>query len=91
MVWLNGQYLGYWHSGYAPFRYDVSRLAIPGGTNVLAVHVDPSRSEGWWYEGGGIYRHVWLNVANPLHVAPWGTFVAAAVQGPDRTASRRPR
>jgi beta-galactosidase len=83
MVWLNGQYLGKWHSGYAPFRYDVSRIAIPGGTNVLAVHVDPSGSEGWWYEGGGIYRHVWLNVANTLHVAPWGTFVASAVQGPN--------
>jgi len=83
MVWLNGQYLGYWHSGYAPFRYDVSGVAIPGATNLLAVHVDPSGSEGWWYEGGGIYRHVWLNVASPLHVAPWGTFVAAAVQGPD--------
>jgi beta-galactosidase len=83
MVWLNGQYLGKWHSGYAPFRYDVSQVAIPGATNILAVHVDPSGSEGWWYEGGGIYRHVWLNVANPLHVAPWGTFVTAAVQGPD--------
>jgi len=82
-VWLNGNYLGNWWSGYAGFRYDVSRFAIPGGTNVLAVHVDPSTSEGWWYEGGGIYRHVWLNIANPLHVAPWGTFVASAVTGPD--------
>jgi beta-galactosidase len=83
MVWLNGHYLGFWHSGYAPFRYDVSQFAIPGATNLLAVHVDPSGFEGWWYEGGGIYRHVWLTVANPLHVAPWGTFVAAEVQGPD--------
>jgi beta-galactosidase len=82
-VWFNGHYLGYWYSGYASFRYDVSRFAIPGGTNVLAVHVDPTGDEGWWYEGGGIYRHVWLTVTSPLHVAPWGTFVAAAVQGPD--------
>ncbi|HEV2207633.1 MAG TPA: glycoside hydrolase family 2 TIM barrel-domain containing protein [Verrucomicrobiae bacterium] len=82
-VWLNGQYLGYWHSGYAPFRYDVSQIALPGQTNTLAVHVDPNGFEGWWYEGGGIYRHVWLTVANPLHIAPWGTFVASDVQGPD--------
>ena len=87
MVWFNGQYLGYWHSGYAAFRYDVSQVAIPGATNLLAVHVDPSGFEGWWYEGGGIYRHVWLNLANPLHVAPWGTFVAAAVQGPDTSGN----
>jgi beta-galactosidase len=82
-VWLNGNYLGNWWSGYAAFRYDISHFAIPGGTNVLAVYVDPSSSEGWWYEGGGIYRHVWLNIANPLHVAPWGTFVTSTVQGPD--------
>ena len=47
------------------------------------MHVDPHDFEGWWYEGGGIYRHVWLNIANSLHVAPWGTFVTSAVQGPD--------
>ncbi len=82
-VWLNGNYLGNWWSGYAGFRYDVSQYAIAGGTNVLAVHVDPTSDEGWWYEGGGIYRHVWLNIANPLHVAPWGTFVASTVTDPD--------
>jgi beta-galactosidase len=82
-VWLNGYYLGNWWSGYAPVRYDITPFAICGGTNVLAVHVDPSGFEGWWYEGGGIYRHVWLNSANNLHVAPWGTFVATAVHGPD--------
>jgi beta-galactosidase len=82
-IWLNGYYLGNWWSGYAPVRYDISQFARCGGTNVLAVHVDPSGFEGWWYEGAGIYRHVWLNIANNLHVAPWGTFVASTVHGPD--------
>src|SRR5262249_21751107 len=50
--------------------------------------VDPRRQEGWWYEGGGIYRHVWLNAADPVHVAPWGTFVHAEVRGPE--AAPRP-
>ena len=86
-VWLNGQYLGNWWSGYAPCRYDISQFAICGGTNVLAVHVDPSGSEGWWYEGGGIYRHVWLNIANNLHVTPRGTFVTSAVHGPDASGN----
>jgi len=31
--------------------------------------------EGWWYEGYGIYRHVNLIITNPVHVAPWGTFI----------------
>ncbi|MBU6411356.1 MAG: hypothetical protein KGR98_13300, partial [Verrucomicrobia bacterium] len=87
MVWINGHYLGYWYSGYAPFRYDVSRFVLPGQTNVLAVHVDPHHDEGWWYEGGGIYRHVWLTIANPLHVAPWGTYVTSAVRGPDASGN----
>ena len=76
LVWLNGHFLGQHRSGYTSFRYDIGEVANCGGENVLSVHVDPRQFEGWWYEGGGIYRHVWLNVANPLHIAPWGTFVS---------------
>src|SRR5262249_42560470 len=50
MVWINGHYLGYWYSGYAPFRYDITPFVCLGQTNVLAVHVDPHSDEGWWYE-----------------------------------------
>lgn len=81
-VWLNGHYLGLHQSGYTSFRYDISSAAIYGGKNVLSVSVDPRRTEGWWYEGGGIYRHVWLNVANRIHVAPWGTFVSSQLPEP---------
>ena len=75
-VYLNGQMLGEHPGGYDSFRYDISRAAHFGGVNVLAVSVNPAHHEGWWYEGGGIYRHVWLNVASPIHIAPWGTFVS---------------
>ena len=75
-VYLNGQLLGEHPGGYDTFRYDISRAAKFGGVNVLAVSVNPAHHEGWWYEGGGIYRHVWLNVAAPIHIAPWGTFVS---------------
>ncbi len=80
-VWLNGKPLGRHLSGYTSFRYDIKDAAIIGGKNILTVHVDARNSEGWWYEGGGIYRHVWLNIAEPLHVAPWGTYVTAKPQG----------
>ena len=82
-VWLNGNYLGRHASGYTGFRYDITPYANCGGRNVLAVHVDPRRFEGWWYEGGGIYRHVWLNAASPLHLAPGGTFVSAELPEPN--------
>jgi len=81
-VYLNGRLLGEHPCGYTSFRYDISQAAHYGSKNVLAVLVDPTQFEGWWYEGGGIYRHVWLNVANRLHVAPWGTFVTASLPEP---------
>ena len=88
-VWLNGHYLGHHTSGYTSFRFDITPYAKCGGRNVLAVHVDPRHFEGWWYEGGGIYRHVWLNVAEPVHFAPWGTFVTSNLPepGPDGSAA----
>ena len=85
VVYLNGKNIGSHQSGYTPFRLDISQAANFGGENLLAVFVDPRQFEGWWYEGGGIYRHVWLNIANPVHVAPWGTFASADLPepGPD--------
>ena len=88
-VYLNGVLLGEHPCGYTPFNLDISQAAHYGGRNVLAVQTNAQKSEGWWYEGGGIYRHVWLNVADPVHVAPWGTFVSTkmAEPGPDGVAS----
>ncbi len=77
-IYLNGEKLGDHPSGYIGVRYDFSKRLRWGEPNVLAVRVDPRRNEGWWYEGGGIYRHVWLNAANPVHVAPDGVFARAA-------------
>jgi beta-galactosidase len=39
------------------------------------VRVDASESEGWWYEGCGIYRHVWLTKTDRLHVVRFGTYI----------------
>src|ERR1035441_10870760 len=79
IVILNGHYLGRNFSGYAPFRYDITDHANYGGPNVLLVRVDATLGDGWFYEGAGIYRHVWLTKTNPVHVAHWGTFVRADV------------
>ena len=73
LVWLNGHILGRNVGGYESFYFDVTPYANPGGTNVLVVRVDANRFEGWFYEGAGIYRHVWLTAENPVHVAQWGT------------------
>jgi beta-galactosidase len=74
-VFLNGYLIGHFESGYSSFRYDITDVANYGGTNLLAVRVDASEMEGWFYEGAGIYRHVWLVKTSPLAVAEDGTFV----------------
>ncbi|MCC9137554.1 beta-galactosidase GalA [Pontibacter silvestris] len=77
MVWVNGHYVGTEPSGYNSFQYDITDYLNYGGNNVIAVRVDATMEEGWFYEGAGIYRHVWLSKTNPLHVAPNGTFVTS--------------
>src|SRR5215469_15072460 len=81
-MWLNGHYLGRHMSGYTSFQYDISEMAKPGTDNLLVVRVDPTDFEGWWYEGGGIYRHTRLISVAPTHVTPWGVYVNPTVKNP---------
>jgi beta-galactosidase len=80
-VFVNGYILRQNRSGYAPFRVDITDVANYGGANVITLRVDASEGEGWFYEGAGVYRHVWLVKTDPLHVPQWGTFVRTQVEG----------
>jgi beta-galactosidase len=84
-VWLNGFYLGRNESGYVGFEYDITDYVQFKQENVLIVRVDASQFEGWFYEGAGIYRHVWLNQYENLHVASNGVFFHSAVTGREAT------
>ena len=76
-IWLNGTQLGFHPYGYTSFFCDLTPLLKVGVPNVLAVRIDNSKQlNSRWYSGSGIYRHVWLTVTNPVHIAPWGVFVA---------------
>ncbi|MBN1611637.1 MAG: beta galactosidase jelly roll domain-containing protein, partial [Polyangiaceae bacterium] len=74
-VFVNGWFMGRHESGYGSFRYDITDVAQYGGKNVIAVRVNASQSEGWFYEGAGIYRHVWLVKTSAVAIAPDGVFV----------------
>jgi beta-galactosidase len=80
-VWINGFYVGNEASGYASSVYDITDYLNYGGENTVAVRVDASVEEGWYYEGAGIYRHVWLNKTERLHVSQYGTFVTTELNG----------
>jgi len=76
-VWVNGHLLGNHESGYTPSNYDVTDVLRYGneGKNAILVKVDAREYEGWWYDGCGIYRHVWLIKTNKIHVDRFGTFI----------------
>ncbi len=73
-VWCNGIFMGVEPSGYATQVYDITEYVNYGGENVICVRADATYEEGWFYEGGGIYRDVWLLKDALLHVASNGTF-----------------
>ena len=85
-VYLNEYFIGNHTSGYTSFYYDITDFINIGGENNLAVRVDPTAHEGWWYEGGGIYRHVYLEVRDRLSVEKWGPFVASNADLASRSA-----
>lgn len=85
-VFCNGFYLGHEPSGYATQVYDLTEYLNYGGENLLTVRVDASTEEGWYYEGAGIYRDVWLDKMSQVHVAPFGTFITTRIDRSYQTA-----
>lgn len=82
IVFINNYVVAREESGYAPFTVDITDfLNDDAKPDFLAVRVDASLGEGWFYEGAGLYRDVHLVHAGDVHVAPWGVRVRAAVEG----------
>jgi beta-galactosidase len=67
--------------------YSPRETRTPGGVmhpadgpakNVVSLRVDATLAEGWFYEGAGVYRHVWLRKTGALHLVKDGVFVQAS-------------
>ena len=86
-IWINGFYLGNNESGYVGVAYDITDYIKLDSDNLLVVRVDASQYEGWFYEGAGIYRHVWLNQYNNLHIPADDVFVHTTVAGKNATVN----
>lgn len=85
-IYLNEYLIGNHSSGYSSFFYDITDFVNFGSKNVMAVRVDSTGREGWWYEGGGIYRHVWLEIKDAVHIEPWGVFAKSKVDLKSKSA-----
>ena len=79
-VYVNGCLMKHNFCGYTSFEVDVTDVVTFDTENTLAVYVDTQHHEGWWYEGGGIYRHVWLVKTDLLSVDLWGVFAKPVLQ-----------
>ena len=86
-IWLNGFYVGTNFSGYVGNSYDVSDYINFEGDNVLVIRVDATQYEGWFYEGAGIYRHVWLHITDKIFIPEDGVFVYADVKDKKATVT----
>lgn len=84
--WLNGQSLGNHPYGYTSFTLDLTPfLKLDGQTNVLSVRVRNEGRNSRWYSGSGIYRHVVLEVTDPLRVAEYGLQITTPEVSPDES------
>ena len=73
-VYLNGCLMYHNFSSYNTFEIDISDYVYYDKENVIAVYVNTDGFEGWWYQGGGIYRDVHLTVTEPVAIDLWGVY-----------------
>ncbi len=60
VVHVNGVEVARNVSGYNRFSCEIGDYLLPGAENNIALYVDARRWEGWWYEGAGLYRPVYI-------------------------------
>jgi beta-galactosidase len=78
-VFINGKSLGVYPYGYTSFKYNLTPYLDFDKKNVIAVRVDNSQQLNCrWYTGSGIYRHVWMLVTEPVHIAHWGVDITTS-------------
>jgi beta-galactosidase len=80
LVFLNGYFIGRNDNGYAPFRFDLTDFLRYGEKNFVVVRMDASFGDGWFYEGAGIYRHVWLTKTDALHLGHCESYIRSIVK-----------
>ena len=72
-VWINGHYLGKRPNGFVSFCYDLTPYLNFKEKNYIVVKVDHNEfADSRWYTGSGIYRNVYLEGKDPLHIKQWG-------------------
>lgn len=74
-IYLNDIKIAVSESCYTQIIVDITDFLFYDNHNVLSVCADNRIKEGWWYEGGGIYRHAHLIVTENDYFKEDGIFV----------------
>lgn len=83
-VYLNGCLIKHNYCGYTSFEADLTDYVKYGQKNTLSVYVSTQEHEGWWYEGGGIYRPVYLIKTDLVSIDLWGIYAKPVLQNDGR-------
>jgi beta-galactosidase len=87
LIWVNGCFIGRNDNGYTPFHFDLTDFLAVGAKNCIVARVDASFGDGWFYEGAGIYRHVWLIKTDPVHLGKFESYARSSVDANSSTIS----
>jgi len=87
LIFVNGCFIGRNDNGYVPFRFDLTDFLNYGAKNVIVARVDATFGDGWFYEGAGIYRHVWLTKTDAFHLAQFESYARTSVSESAATVS----
>lgn len=88
VVYLNGEKIGSYPSGYTGFALDITNKVKYGEENVLVVKVQNMSPSGRWYTGSGIIRPVHLLIDNQAHFNRNGITLTTPTLEDDYTASK---
>lgn len=88
VVYLNGEKIGSYPSGYTGFALDITKKVKYGEENVLVVKVQNMSPSGRWYTGSGIIRPVHLVIDNQAHFNRNGITLTTPTLEDDYTASK---
>ena len=83
-IYINGKKIYHRPFGYIGFEIDITPYIDFANKNVIAVNVNPEVLSARWYPGAGIYRNVWLETKQKIHVKHWGTQITTPTISDDK-------
>jgi len=79
-VYVNEHLVKRHHYGYTSFECDITPYVEFSAENLVRVEINNSAvPNSRWYTGSGIYRPVWLEIREQIHISPHGVFFQTPV------------